>query len=136
VRNVNRRRRGDQGAALIEFAVLLPLLLAVVMGIIEFGWTLSQQLDVRHGAREISRMIATDDYTLAEACNRMDLSTGATITLAGSGGSVGDAAMVRVSVPLQTVTGFFDGWLPSDLTSEVRVRIEQPPSWVGGGTCP
>jgi Flp pilus assembly protein TadG len=135
--NAFRRRgaNGDGGAAIVEFAVLLPLLLAVVMGIIEFGWALSQQLDVRHGAREISRMVATDDFNLSEACDRMDLSSGATITLAGSTGTVGDEAVVNVTAPLATITGFFDGWLPANLTSEVRVRIEQPPTWVGGGLC-
>lgn len=40
---------GQRGAALVEFAILLPLLLVVVMGIIEFGYALAQQLDVRHG---------------------------------------------------------------------------------------
>lgn len=134
--DVRTSQGNERGAALVEFAVLLPLLLAVVMGIVEFGWALSQQLDVRHGAREVSRMIATDDYSLSEACDRMDLSSGAVITLSGSTGTVGDEATVNVTAPLATITGFFDAWLPATLTSEVRVRIEQPPTWVGGGTCP
>jgi len=125
----------DGGAALVEFAVLLPLLLSVLMGIVEFGWALSQQLDVRHGAREVSRMVATDDFDLTDACGRMDLSTGAVITLSGSGGSVGDAATVNVTTTLRTLTGFFDSFLPATLSSEVRVRIEQAPSWPPGGLC-
>lgn len=130
---------GDRGAALVEFAVLLPLLLAVVMGIVEFGWVLSQNLDVRHGAREVSRMVATDDYSFAEACNRMDLASGATITVGIPSGDVGQEALVRVTAPVNTVTGFYDTWLPATIESEVRVRIEQvqpavaPPA---SNTCP
>ncbi len=128
--------RSEKGAALVEFAVLLPLLLLVVLGIVEFGFALSQQLDVRHGAREVSRMVATDDYNLTEACSRMNLASGATITIAGAGGGVGDEAAVTIQVPLRTVTGFFDTWLPANLQADARVRIEQDPTWGNGtGTC-
>jgi Flp pilus assembly protein TadG len=126
----------DAGAALVEFALVLPILLIIMLGIIEFGFALSQQLDVRHGAREASRMVATDDFHFTEACDRMDLSDGAVISLAGAAGAVGDEATVRIQAPVQSVTGFFDGWLPPNLTSEVRVRIEQDPSWANGAnTC-
>lgn len=130
------RSDADQGAALIEFALILPILLVIMLGIVEFGFALSQQLDVRHGAREASRMIATDDYTLVEACDRMDLAQGAIITLGGAAGDVGQEASVTVSAPVKSVTGFFAGWLPANLTSAVKVRIEQDPTWAdGSGTC-
>lgn len=122
----------DRGAALVEFALLMPLLLLLVLGIVDFGWALAQNLDVRHGARETSRLIAVDNYDLTTACDRMDLSTGATITLSRSGDLVGDDATANVTADLKTLTGFFDSWLPSTLTSEVSVRIEQPPTWPTG----
>lgn len=127
----------ENGAALVEFAVLLPLLIMVVLGIVEFGFALSQELDVRHGAREATRMIATDDYDLVTACNRMNLASGATITLAGAGAGVGGEATVTVQAPLQTITGFFDSWLPAGLNAQAKSRIEQDPtSWSNGvGTC-
>ena len=115
---------------------MLPILLVIMLGIVEFGFALSQQLDVRHGAREASRMVATDDFHITEACDRMDLADGAVITLSGATGVVGDEATVRIEAPVQSVTGFFAGWLPASLTSEVRVRIEQDPSWTNGSnTC-
>jgi len=135
-----RTRNGhdaERGAALVEFALVLPILLMVALGIIEFGFALSQQLDVRHGAREASRMVATDDYTLSDACSRINLATGSTITLAGAGGGIGDEAAVTVAAPLQELTGFFTGWLPANLTSEAKVRIEQDPNWSNGSSaCP
>ena len=122
----------ERGAALVEFAMLLPLLLLLVLGIIDFGWALAQQLDVRHGARETSRLVAVDEFVLVTACNRMDLNTGVSIELAGSGNGVGGTAAVGVSAPLATLTGFFDSWLPATIASQVEVRIEQLPSWADG----
>jgi hypothetical protein len=120
--------RAERGAALVEFALVLPLLILIVLGIVDFGYALSQQLDVRHGAREVSRMVATDDYDKPEACNRMDVSSGATITLRRASSQVGTPARVTVEIPLSTASGFFDSWLPNQLRSDVRVRIEQPPT--------
>ena len=132
-----RGQRRERGAALVEFAMLLPLLLLLVLGIIDFGWALAQQLDVRHGARETSRLVAVDEFVLATACNRMDLNTGVSIELAGSGSGVSGTAVVGVTAPLATLTGFFDSWLPATISSEVEVRIEQPPGWTDGVTpCP
>ncbi len=79
----------DVGAALVEFAVLMPLLLMLVLGIVEFGYGLAQHLDVRHGAREASRLVAVD-YGSSQAitdavCDRMDLSSGQTVLFAGAG---------------------------------------------------
>ena len=128
---------GQRGAALVEFAILLPLLLVVVMGIIEFGYALAQQLDVRHGARETSRLIAVDNFDLNTACDRMELSIGVIIDVTRASDTVGDDATANVTANLNTLTGFFDGWLPSTLSSEVKVRIEQPPNWpTGPQACP
>ena len=135
---LGRRRERDRGAALVEFAMLMPLLLVMVMGVVEFGYTLAQHLDVRHGAREVSRMIATDDWDATEACDRMDLATGVVITLSQPGlDEVGAEAGANVTGPLVTITGFFDGWLPATLTSDVRVRMEQPrTTWAVGALPP
>lgn len=134
---MNELGHKDQGAALVEMAVLLPLLLIVVLGIVDFGYALVQNLDVRHGARETSRLIAVDTYTIGAACDSMDISNGTVITLSRLSDTVGQPATVRVTSNLNTATGFFDGWLPSTLTSEVQVRMEQAPSWSTGPTpCP
>jgi Flp pilus assembly protein TadG len=50
-----RRRRADEGQSLAEFAILLPILMGVVIGIFEFGraWNVDQVLTNagREGAR-------------------------------------------------------------------------------------
>jgi Flp pilus assembly protein TadG len=48
-------RRGKRGAALVEFALILPILLMLFLGIIEFGVLMMHQLTLVQVAREGSR---------------------------------------------------------------------------------
>jgi hypothetical protein len=56
--NRSRTRGGDDGAAAVEFAVILPLLLLIVGGIIDFGFMFNAQIAVTHAAREGVRVEA------------------------------------------------------------------------------
>ncbi len=55
------RPRGRRGNAAVEFALTLPLLLAVVSAILDYGWYLTQSGSVMHAVREGARMGATID---------------------------------------------------------------------------
>lgn len=48
----------DRGATAVEFALLLPLLLLIVMGIIDFGRMLNAQQTLTQAAREGARLVA------------------------------------------------------------------------------
>lgn len=151
------RRFGDEGASTVEFALISPLLILLVFGIVEFGWLFAQHLDVRHGAREASRLVAvnwsaTDPPSTEEAqrteiidetCNRMQYAGDAVVTMTLVGTDV-DAAqkghIARVSVvadPVQ-ITGLFSPVLdPIELESEIDLRLEKQATWTqGSGTCP
>lgn len=58
--------RSERGAAALEFALILPVLLTVVFGIIEFGWTFNQQISLSNAARESARYMAIH-YAEADA---------------------------------------------------------------------
>jgi Flp pilus assembly protein TadG len=73
-------QRGRRGAAAVEFALVLPLLLALLFGIIEFGMVFKDQLAILQAAREGSRVAAVG-RPLAEIQTRIT-STASTITLA------------------------------------------------------
>lgn len=49
-------RRPDKGAVAVEFALILPALLLLVVGIINFGWLLGQKLSLNQAVREGARM--------------------------------------------------------------------------------
>jgi len=48
----SRRRRSESGAVLVEAAIVLPLLFALVFGMIDYGFTFNDWIAVRQGARE------------------------------------------------------------------------------------
>jgi Flp pilus assembly pilin Flp len=50
-----KRRRTDEGAAAVEFALLLPILLLILFGIVDFSRLLNAQLNVTEAAREGAR---------------------------------------------------------------------------------
>lgn len=56
---VQRWRR--RGQSLVEFAILLPLLLIMLTGLIEFGFILNDYLDLIDAAREVARFAADED---------------------------------------------------------------------------
>lgn len=47
-----RRIHAEDGAAAVEFALVLPVLILLVFGIIEFGLVFNRWLSVTHAARE------------------------------------------------------------------------------------
>lgn len=51
-------RGADSGAAAVEFAIMLPLLLLLVFGIIDFGRALNAQVTITQAAREGARLTA------------------------------------------------------------------------------
>jgi hypothetical protein len=53
--------RKSLGQSFVEFAVLLPLLLMMLSGLVEFGFMLNTYLDLIDSAREVARYLANDD---------------------------------------------------------------------------
>jgi Flp pilus assembly protein TadG len=57
-----RRRHRERGAAAVEMAMVLPLLMLAVGGIVDLGWLLFHQVTVSNAAREGARMAAIYGY--------------------------------------------------------------------------
>lgn len=132
--------RKDRGAQLVEFALLAPLLLLLLLGIIEFGWLFSQNNDVRHGAREGARAAAVNlggNATIrAAACDSMDLTSAVTVEFTdGPTSTPGEYGSVQVIATPDSLTGlgFIEIFLPNTLSSTVEFRLEQPSDWNSDG---
>jgi hypothetical protein len=54
--NIHSRDAGERGAALVEFALVLPLLLVVIAGIVDFGFAFQRFEVITNAAREGARM--------------------------------------------------------------------------------
>lgn len=56
------RCRGDGGAALVEFALVMPVLFLLLFGMVEFGLNLNDYEAVRQGVRDSARQAVVADY--------------------------------------------------------------------------
>jgi len=133
----------ERGANLVEFAVLAPLLILLVLGIVEFGWLFGQNNAVKHAAGEASRYASVDGgpdspITAAEiaqrACN--DLLGGGgvsslTVAVSDGGGSFGDDAAITVTAQVTSLSGLslITSFLPTDLEATATFRLEQDATW-------
>lgn len=140
-------RPRDTGAALIEFAIVFPLLVVLLVGIVESGWLFAQYLDVRHGAREGVRlatvnfpegedppaMIRTQANTTAllnETCSRMNVASDVAVTFS-SAGSMTDPITATATAQADTLSGLLDWAFPSSMsfTSAAVLHAEQESTW-------
>ncbi len=126
------RRDREKGASAVEFAIVLPLLLTLVFGIMEAGWLFAQQVEVRNAAREGARM-AVVDYPnpgsgsspdiVAQVCSRASLSADrASVAIVDT---TNDSARVTVTQDYESLTGFLPFFNGLTITSVVEMRIER-----------
>lgn len=70
MRSVARRRaRGERGAALVELAIILPLFVVLVFGLIEFGITYNSYIALRQGTREAARQGVVGNFGSTTSCS-------------------------------------------------------------------
>jgi hypothetical protein len=71
---IARRQSGKKSRAqsMVEFAIMLPVLLIMLSGLVEFGFMLNYYLDIIDAAREAARFAADDDPIRDAAGNYID----------------------------------------------------------------
>ena len=131
-----RRSRKRRGAAVVEFAVVSPVLILLIFGILEFGRLAMVQQVLTNASREGARRAILEQTTSSEIQSVVNdyLTTasisGATVTVSPSSlnsAGFGDPVTVRVSVPFEQVS-----WIPpwflggQTLTAETLMRAERP----------
>ncbi|HEX5615890.1 MAG TPA: TadE/TadG family type IV pilus assembly protein [Acidimicrobiia bacterium] len=144
-------RRDERGANLVEFVLVLPLLVLLVFGIIEFGVNFDRKIGVNSAAREGARAAivgnapgcdatAPDTLTAAEIkCfvqDRLGLSDSdvEVEVIAASGSEIGDPIKVCVEYPAESITLLFAPLLNgAELRSSATMRIEQDKNQASGG---
>jgi Flp pilus assembly protein TadG len=118
--------RDDRGAAAVELALVLPLLLLLVFGIIDFGRALNAQIEITSAAREGARWAALGRTDIAQRVTDAapGLSPAPTTTYtacanppaAGSSTTVTATTTYTLITPLSGLAGLFGGALPGTLT--------------------
>lgn len=101
----------ERGASLAEFALVLPVLMMILFGIIEFGLVLSRSQAVEAAAREAGRLASLSSTTSADVTSRVDATLGgipfdpwpevSVVPSVGCAGREGESVTVTVSAPHQ-----------------------------------
>ena len=108
-------RKNRRGAAVVEFALVVPIFILLVFGMIEFGRAVMVQQVLVNATREGARQAVLDGSTMAEVQDRIDVYlaassiNGATTTVAPDPqtAAFGQPITVTISVPFANVS-----WLP------------------------
>lgn len=111
----------DRGSAVVEFALVIPVIVLVLLAVSEVVAVARTQLELSHAAREGARVAAiAADPTHALTATRDslgDLATTAVVTI-DRPYVVGESAVVRISFPVR-VFG-----MPVTLKADAAMRVE------------
>jgi Flp pilus assembly protein TadG len=132
----------ERGQALVEFALVLPILLLVIFGIIQFGLAFNSANDETHLANEVARYATVNENPSSETLQKWGKSqadskalSGQTVCISFPNGTsnVGDPVEVKVSGTIK--------WLPilklaaasTTIEGKADMRLEAPPSTYKAG---
>jgi len=124
-----RRARGSIGQSTVEFALVLPLVVLLVLFVVQGGLIVRDQLLVSHAAREAARAAAVTDEDRGGAALRAARGAGGLDPgrLSGTVSVVDGGASVRASISYRSSTdlAFIGALVPDlDLDATVVMRIE------------
>ncbi len=125
-----RRWRSESGAAAVEFALVVPVLVSLVFGIIDFSSVYSSQATLSAAARQGARVMALQNSSaaavtavLAAAPTLNPALTSAQVTVSPAACTPGANATVTITYPLKSVSGFFTQLFKSkNLTGKAVMR--------------
>jgi Flp pilus assembly protein TadG len=127
-------KKKQKGIAAVEFALVLPLLLLIVFGIIEFGVALYDTAVITNAAREGARagVVLTSprpstaaittvvtNYTSSHLISFAGTNPTPSVNVTNAGGSFGSALIVNVTYKF---TGLLLGPLVSPLTGPITLN--------------
>ena len=120
----------ESGQSIVEFALVLPVLMLIVVGIVEFGWLFNGKITLTSAAREGARVaaIVKNETTATSAINEAADLSGLTVTVIDYDyitGGPNSVNRVKVSVEgrMNPLVGLFISG-PVDMESEAFMRME------------
>ena len=119
-----RRPHDEEGAAAVEFAIVLPVLLLVVFGIISFGIIFAQELALGNAARQGARYGVVGDRTCDEI--KAEAVTNAASLAMPSSSEVVEVTVTRAGVACSGDSVPCAGSAPGD-NVEVETRFTSVP---------
>lgn len=144
------RLRNDDGQALVEFALVLPLVLVLLFGIIDFGRAYNYWVDETHLANQAARFASVNHRpdsaqtitqyvkgqgTTTELRNGTgQVSPGLKLCIATSG-VVGDPVTVNATATYHWLSILGLNTLSTPITGSATMRVEATPTAYASGEC-
>lgn len=124
--------KSERGQAMVEFALVLPVLLALLCGIIDFGWIYYNQITLNNAAREGARYAVihydpADDWRASAESRMMADMVGVKNAVAIVSDPVEQQITASVTADAPILTGFTStiiGKRSVDLHAECTMRLE------------
>ena len=105
-------KTSERGAAAVEFAIVAPVLVMLLLGIMEFGRAYNAQVTLSSAAREGVRVMAIGNNTTAARTAVKNAATGlqpaladGNITITPTSCTAGAQTTVKITYTLTTMTG-------------------------------
>ena len=131
------RPESQRGASVVEFALVAPLFVVLLFGLVEFGLAIYTKEVVTNASREGARLgvvFSTPRKTSTEITarvqdylNRSGFTETVTVNVNGAGGASGSPLSVRVTYPynFQVLPNFVSGFLGTiNLTANTVMLME------------
>lgn len=122
--------KGQEGASAVEFALIVPVLLLLIFGIIEFGLMYHDYLAITHAAREGARKAAVNKFESefdVQESSGLDTAIASKSPVAGQ--PAGSPVSVTVTYTFHFVSGYLQSWgIPGTIPmkSTATMSLEQP----------
>ena len=132
------RPHGRHGVAAVEFAIIAPVFVIMILGIIEFGRAIMVQQILTNASREGARRAIVEKATASEVkavvndyLAATSISSGVTVEVSPAPGPTvgfGDPITVAVTVPYNDVSWLGTPWIlgGSQLSARSVMRAERP----------
>jgi Flp pilus assembly protein TadG len=107
-------KRNDRGAAAVEFALVVPILVLLVIGIMEFSRLYNEQISLTNAARSAARVMAISndqgdaiDAAIAGAPSLDPAISGGDVSFSPATCTAGAIMTVAVDYDAALITGWF-----------------------------
>ena len=122
----NHSGHANRAQSLVEFALVLPLFLLLMLGLIDFGRLLFSYISLANGAREMARVVAISSSTDAQAVDAfnnltivggsMDNTTDSVVIQVYDSTGTAQGSAVTCPLPIASChmpirSGFNEGWV-------------------------
>lgn len=141
-----RRKAGARGAAVIEFVLVAPLFLMLLLGAIDWGWYFVLRETLVNATREGARIASVQDNPTAQSQNAAIAAVRAylanvgvtavpvrspdvqftSIAVPGLATPVRAISVKLTSYPSAAISGLSWTLVPSTITAETVMRLEVP----------